>query len=128
MLPTLAMEGEIVVVDRLSIRLNPHDIKRGELLILQSPLNPNRTICKRVIGLPGDVVCVDPTGQTCPSTEHVRIPKGHIWITGDNAAASRDSRLYGPVPMGLVKGKLRARVRMRPFSGLPPLLSAHSCP
>ena len=110
MLPTLGVQGEIALVDRLSIRLNPYNINRGELLVLLSPLDPKRTICKRVIGLPGDVICVDPTGQTAPSTEHVVIPKGHIWISGDNAEASRDSRLYGPIPMGLVIGKLRARV------------------
>ncbi|KAF6766386.1 peptidase S24/S26A/S26B/S26C [Ephemerocybe angulata] len=110
MLPTLGNEGEIVVVDRLSTRLDPYNIARGELLILLSPLNPKRYICKRVVGLPGDVVCVDPTGQQAPSTEHVRIPKGHIWIMGDNADASRDSRIYGPVPIGLVQGKLRTRL------------------
>ncbi|TEB39181.1 signal peptidase I family protein [Coprinellus micaceus] len=110
MLPTLANEGEIVVVDRLSRNLNPYNIRRGELLILLSPLDSTRTICKRVVGLPGDIVCVDPTGQAAPSTEHVKIPRGHIWIAGDNADASRDSRTYGPVPIGLVQGKLRARL------------------
>jgi inner membrane protease subunit 1 len=60
--------------------------------------------------LPGDVVCVDPTGQLAPSTEHVVVPKGHIWVSGDNAADSRDSRMYGPVPMALIHGRLFARV------------------
>lgn len=111
MMPTLADSGEIVVEDRLSIRWNPTGIARGDLITLYSPLDPSRIICKRVIGLPGDVVCVDPTGQKAPSTEHVVIPKGHLWISGDNAAMSRDSRDYGPVSMSLVRAKLRARVR-----------------
>lgn len=110
MLPTLAVSGEAVVEDRISVRLNRYNIARGELLVLKSPLDPTRLICKRVIGLPGDTICVDPTGQKAPSTEHVVVPKGHIWIMGDNAAWSRDSRDYGPVPIGLVKSKLRARV------------------
>ncbi|TFK30626.1 signal peptidase I family protein [Coprinopsis marcescibilis] len=110
MLPTLAVSGELVIEDRLSIHLNPSNISRGELLVLKSPLDSRRLICKRVAGLPGDIVCVDPTGEKAPSTEHVIIPEGHLWIIGDNAPFSRDSRTYGPVSMGLVKAKLRARV------------------
>ncbi|KAF9270413.1 LexA/Signal peptidase [Marasmius fiardii PR-910] len=110
MLPTLANEGEIVIEDRLTYRLWPNSFARGDLLVLKSPLDPNRIICKRVIGLPGDTICVDPTGEKAPSTEHVVVPKGHIWISGDNAAYSRDSREYGPVPMALVHGRLYARV------------------
>jgi len=110
MLPTLAEGGEIVIEDRISVHLNPGKLQRGELVILNSPLEPQRSICKRVIGLPGDTVCVDPTGQLAPSTEHVLVPKGHIWIVGDNAAESRDSRWYGPVPMALVRGRLCARI------------------
>ena len=115
MLPTLAEGGEIVIEDRISVRLNPGKLQRGELVILSSPLEPQRSICKRVIGLAGDIVCVDPTGQLAPSTEHVLVPKGHIWIVGDNAAESRDSRWYGPVPIALVHGRLCARVRHSSF-------------
>lgn len=101
MLPTLADSGEIVVEDRLTYRLNPGSVARGDLITLRSPIDPSRIICKRVLGLPGDIICVDPTGEKAPSTEHVVIPKGHIWISGDNAAFSRDSRDYGPVSMAL---------------------------
>ncbi|KIL70643.1 hypothetical protein M378DRAFT_66367 [Amanita muscaria Koide BX008] len=108
MLPTLASEGEIVIEDRLTYRFWP--IQRGDIVTLKSPLDPNRIVCKRVFGLPGDTICVDPTGSMAPSTEHVVIPRGHIWICGDNAAFSRDSREYGPIPMALVEGKLAYRV------------------
>lgn len=110
MLPTLANEGEIVVEDRWSLRFNPDSLQRGDLITLRSPLDRTRIVCKRVIGFPGDVICVDPTGEKAPSTEHVVVPKGHIWVMGDNAAYSRDSRQYGPVSMGLIQGKLYARV------------------
>ncbi len=33
---------------------------------------------------------------------------------GDNLVASRDSRYFGPVPLGLIRGKVIATVR--PFS------------
>jgi mitochondrial inner membrane protease subunit 1 len=115
MLPTLAVDGEVVIEDSISVRLNPDKLERGELVVLKSPLDPQRIICKRIIGLPGDTVCVDPTGQLAPSTEHVLVPKGHIWIGGDNATESRDSRWYGPVPIALVHGRLYARVRQSFF-------------
>jgi len=34
----------------------------------------------------------------------IRIPKGHCWVEGDNAHLSRDSRDFGPVPLGLING------------------------
>ncbi|KAJ7293297.1 peptidase S24/S26A/S26B/S26C [Mycena rebaudengoi] len=110
MLPTLANSGQVVVENRWSLRFNPGSLRRGDLITLHSPLDRTRIICKRVIGLPGDIICVDPTGQKAPSTEHVVVPKGHIWIMGDNAAYSRDSRDYGPISMGLIHGKLFARI------------------
>jgi len=108
--PTLGVRGEYLVENRLSYQLFPESIARGDLVTLRSPLDPFRPICKRVIGLAGDVICVDPTGTTAPSTEHVIVPKGHVWLIGDNAAMSRDSRLYGPVSTALIQGKFVARV------------------
>jgi len=92
MIPTMAESGEAVIENRLSFRLDPASIQRGDLITLQSPFQPGRMVCKRVLGLPGDIVCVDPTGVKAPSTEHVLIPKNHLWLMGDNAALSRDSR------------------------------------
>jgi inner membrane protease subunit 1 len=110
MLPTLDNSGELVLESILPHRLFPNQLGRGELITLTSPVDPSRIICKRVIGLPGDVVCVDPTGIKAHSTEHVVVPKGHIWVAGDNAAWSKDSRDYGPVSMALVRGRIAARI------------------
>ncbi len=123
MLPNLAETGEVVVEDCLTYKFWP--IQRGDLVTLKSPLDPSRIICKRVLGLPGDIVCVDPTGRLAPSTEHVIVPKGHIWIMGDNATYSRDSREYGPVPMALVQARLAYRVSLASFLNLHAL---HACP
>jgi mitochondrial inner membrane protease subunit 1 len=112
MLPTFANEGEIVIEDRLTYRLWPNSLARGDLVVLTSPIDPTMKICKRVLGLPGDIICVDPTGEKAPSTEHVIIPKGHVWISGDNSVYSRDSRDYGPVPMALIQGRVYARVSL----------------
>ncbi|KAI6134012.1 signal peptidase I family protein [Pisolithus croceorrhizus] len=109
MLPTFDASGEIAVEDILSYRLFP-DLVRGELVSLKSPLNPNRIVCKRVIGLAGDTICVDPTGLKAPSTEHVMVPDGHVWVAGDNTSCSIDSRDYGPVSTALIRGRIVARV------------------
>ncbi|TPX32470.1 hypothetical protein SmJEL517_g04484 [Synchytrium microbalum] len=39
-----------------------------------------------------------------------QVPPGHIWVQGDNSSNSKDSREYGPIPMGLIRGKVFCRV------------------
>jgi hypothetical protein len=34
---------------------------RGDVVVATSPQNPKTTVCKRIIGLPGDRVCINPT-------------------------------------------------------------------
>jgi len=108
MLPSIDVEGEVALEIMFYYHIWP--FARGELVTLPSPLDPSRIVCKRILGLPGDIVCVDPTGLKAPSTEHVFVPKGHLWLVGDNASISRDSRDYGPVSMALVGGRVVARV------------------
>ena len=79
MVPTMAVTGEWVLETRW---ISAKKLSRGDLVTYVSPLDPSRVVCKRLIGLPGDVVCVDPTGTAAPSTEHVVIPKGHVWLAG----------------------------------------------
>jgi hypothetical protein len=40
-----------------------------------------------------------------------QVPKGHVWLEGDNLIVSRDSREYGPVPLALIKGRAVLQVR-----------------
>lgn len=42
------------------------------------------------------------------------VPRGHVWIEGDNAANSMDSRQYGPIPLGLIRS--RAVIRLWPLN------------
>lgn len=44
------------------------------------------------------------------ATNVLKIPQGHCWVVGDNLDASRDSRMFGPMPMALIKGKVIAKV------------------
>ncbi|KAI0715252.1 peptidase S24/S26A/S26B/S26C [Earliella scabrosa] len=107
MVPTMDVTGEVILELKW---INVNRLARGDLVTFISPLDPSRPVCKRITGMPGDIVCADPTGTYAPSTEHVVVPKNHIWVTGDNLAWSRDSRTYGPIPLGLVKGRVYARV------------------
>lgn len=43
-----------------------------------------------------------------------KVPPGHMWVTGDNLPHSTDSRVYGPIPLAMVSGKVVARLWPRP--------------
>lgn len=109
MLPTFPNEGNMMIEECISPRLSPPRLHRGDIITYQKPTERNVSVCKRILGLPGDTVCVDPRGLD-PSS-HVVVPAGHVWVQGDNSPYSTDSRTYGPVPIGLVKGKIVAVVR-----------------
>ena len=38
------------------------------------------------------------------------IPRGHVWLEGDNRHASYDSRDHGAVPLALVSGRAWCKV------------------
>ena len=110
MYPTLSDRGTLVLHSPLALRLTP--LERGNLVTAISPFDPTHQVLKRVIGLPGDTICVDPTGERRNAKdEWCTVPRGHVWIAGDNASNSTDSRDYGPVPLALIKGKVVGRVR-----------------
>lgn len=60
-----------------------------------------------LISQPGDSICIDPDAHP---RKYMIVPKGKVWIEGDNLPRSKDSRHYGPVPLGLIQGRVIARV------------------
>lgn len=70
--------------------------------------------------MPGDIVLVDPsssselTNNTIERIKHdgfnkyIKVPEGHVWVTGDNLCHLLDSRSYSVLPMALIKGKIVA--------------------
>lgn len=105
MMPTINEMGDILVVEKLSPRFtwwNP--LHRNDIIVADSHYKTNFTICKRIIGLPGDVI-------TPPRWNHsVLVPPDHVWIEGDNPLDSEDSRAYGPIPVGLIRGRVVAKI------------------
>lgn len=77
-------------------------------MIVRHPNDPNKFLCKRLAGLPGDSVQGDIFSSRI-------VPRGHVWLLGDNASNSVDSRELGPVPIGLIQG--RVVLRFLPLSG-----------
>ncbi|KAJ1867296.1 hypothetical protein LPJ78_001101 [Coemansia sp. RSA 989] len=109
MLPTLGMLGDLLVIERLPGWRNR--LQMGDLVVFTSPINPERRAVKRVLGQPGDTVCVDPTKD---ELSFVQIPRGHVWLQGDNYTNSTDSRVHGPVPLALLNGRVLARIWPEP--------------
>ena len=99
MLPTFNATGDIVLMDRLSPRLGRVGV--GDIVICKSPTHPHQTVCKRVAALGGGRV---------PSFPSATVPEGHAWLLGDNAENSTDSRVYGPVPTAMIKGRVLCRI------------------
>lgn len=54
MLPTLNIAGDVVLVEHLSPLLG--NVGYGDLVLVRSPLNPNRNLTKRIVAMEGDTV------------------------------------------------------------------------
>lgn len=103
MLPTFNATGDVVLLEHISTRMDA--LRAGDVVVARSPTNPRLTVCKRVLGTAGDRITVLPLNNR-EHVRHVSVPKGHIWLQGDNRFNSTDSRHYGPVPCALVRGKV----------------------
>lgn len=119
MMPTL-QNSQYILVDKAIYYLHPP--QRGDIIVFIAPPNTSQDYIKRVIGVPGDTVRVDATGNVTvdgvrldePYVADLDNPYGpHTWtlgpnqyfVLGDNRGDSSDSRAWGPVPRGNIIGK-----------------------
>lgn len=109
--------------------------KRGDIVVLKAPDDPEKDYIKRVIGVEGDLIEIkdgkvylngdlleedylEDDAYTYTYGQNVwKVPKGYVFVLGDNRhkSASKDSRYFGCVKVDSIKGK--ASFRYFPFDG-----------
>lgn len=94
--------------------------KKGDVIISHCPYDIDRTVCKRIAAVEGETVVF--------GKQQIIVPRGHVWLLGDNVNNSTDSRFYGAVPTQLIIGRVVLKVFpswFKPFeivySKFPPL-------
>ena len=123
MTPTL-QDQERVIVNKLVYRIG--EPRRGDIVMLYYPLNPEKSFVKRVIAEEGDTVrIVDgrvyvndiPLKDDYVPSEYRShddwgpqvIPEGYYFVMGDHRNNSSDSRHWGMVPKKYIIGKVQLR-------------------
>lgn len=92
--------------------------RRGDVIVVLDPADPDRLLLKRVVGTPGDFVRITQAGaQRVPTRsepglpptggalEELEVPPEHLFVLSDRPTRTRDSRQFGPVPIRSVAGQ-----------------------
>jgi len=121
------MTGDLVFTEKVSYSFT--DVKRGDIVtfIDQEDNSDNpRMLIKRVIAIGGDKVDIHDgnvyingvqqvedytngkrtyTSSSSSITYPYLVPKGYVWVMGDNRSNSQDSRYFGAIPLTAVQGR-----------------------
>ena len=100
--------------------------KAGDIIVFRYPIDTRQDFIKRCVAVGGQtvairdkVVYVDGVKREEPFVTHddprilpgrdnfgpYVVPPGHLFMMGDNRDNSSDSRVWGPLPANLIKGK-----------------------
>lgn len=131
MLPTLRPD-DLVMVDKLTLRMR--EPRRGDVVVLSPPHQPDQYYVKRVVGLPGETVkfsrgevvidseqrsegstlsepdLLEATGSEASGGQSFYVPVGSYFVLGDNRDASSDSRSWGALPRANIVGIVSLRI------------------
>ena len=123
MAPTLEDQDRLIV-NKLAYRIG--EPRRGDIVMLYYPLNPDKSFVKRVIAEEGDEVrivdgrvyvndvplpddFVPPEYRSHDDFGPKRIDDGYYFVMGDHRNNSSDSRHWGMVPKKYIIGKVQIR-------------------
>jgi signal peptidase I len=119
MIPAVKIGGWVVVRDL--DQSTRSEIDRGEIVLFRFPLGTTGRAVKRVVAVGGDRVAISARSVTvnrnviriagAPSADAARsrtqaVPESDVFLLGDNAAVSIDSRSFGPVPETELVGRV----------------------
>jgi len=124
MAPTLADQDRLIV-NKLAYRFFG-DPRRGDIVMLYYPINPEKSFVKRVIAEENDVVrivdgrvfvndvplrddYVPPEFRSHDDYGPQVVPEGYYFVMGDHRNNSSDSRHWGMVPKKYIIGKVQVR-------------------
>jgi signal peptidase I len=116
--------GEHLIANKIIYSIS--EPKRGDVVIFK--YSDTQDFIKRVIGMPGDTISLKDgkmyvNGQQLNETEYlsdivytsggdylregetIEVAEGMYFVSGDNRPHSSDSREFGPVDAGTIKGK-----------------------
>ena len=100
-----------------------HEPKRGEIIVVHSPVDESIDVIKRIIGLPGETIEFSDRGRRIIvdgveidepyiaddvrtlGVDSIVVPEGHYVVLGDNRRASQDSRHWGTIERASIIGK-----------------------
>ncbi|HEY8537005.1 MAG TPA: signal peptidase I [Vicinamibacterales bacterium] len=124
MAPTLSDQDRLIV-NKFAYRFLG-DPRRGDIVMLYYPVDPNKSFVKRVIAEEGDVVrivdgkvfvndtpmrddFVPPEFRSHDDFGPEVVPEGYYFVMGDHRNNSSDSRHWGMVPKKYIIGKVQVR-------------------
>lgn len=99
MTPTLH-PNDLILVQQRGFALRPP--RRGDLVAISPSMLGGRTIVKRIIGLPKEVLTIE--------GREWRLAEQEFFVVGDRTDGSLDSRVLGPVRQQEMIGPVQARL------------------
>lgn len=99
---TESTTNDWVLLQKFGVK-KPNTLKRGDVIFIRSPIDPEKILTKRVVGLQGDTISTNSPPYPKPQ---LTVPRNHLWVEGDNSFHSIDSNDFGAISQALVIGKV----------------------